>query len=98
MLTQHLVKRSSPNLTPKTFNVDKHSKTVDELTENMSEKEFEKACEALAFDILQNYEDFERIEKGPHFRGTRRVVGPRVRRIAQSAWRKAIHVTWLCRY
>ena len=55
---------------PKTFNVDKHERLISELTENMSEKEFEKACEAVAFDILQNYEDFERVEKGPNFLGT----------------------------
>ena len=36
----------------------------------MSEKEFEQACEPVALDILQNYENFERVEKGPNFGGT----------------------------
>jgi hypothetical protein len=55
---------------PKEFDVDKHNESISELTENMSEKEFEQACEAVALDILQNYENFERVEKGPNFRGT----------------------------
>jgi hypothetical protein len=36
----------------------------------MSEKEFEQACELVALDILQNYENFERVEKGPTFGGS----------------------------
>ena len=55
---------------PKTFNVDNHVRLISGLTENMSEKEFEKACEAVALDILRNYENFKRVEKGPNFRGT----------------------------
>jgi len=55
---------------PKEFDVDKHKDLVSGLTENMSEKKFEKACEAVALDILQNYEGFEKVEKGPNFRGT----------------------------
>ena len=55
---------------PKEFNVDKHQALVSQLTENMSEKEFEQACEPVALDILQNYENFERVEKGPNFGGT----------------------------
>ena len=59
-----------PRPKPKTFNVDKHERLISGLTDNMSEKEFEKACEAVAVDILQNYENFKRVEKGPSFRGT----------------------------
>ena len=55
---------------PKQFDVDKHSESISKLTENMSEKEFEQACEPVALDILQNYENFERVEKGPNFGGT----------------------------
>jgi hypothetical protein len=55
---------------PKKFDADKHKQAIGKLSENMSEKEFEKACEAVAFDILQNYEGFKRVEKGPNFRGT----------------------------
>jgi hypothetical protein len=55
---------------PKDFDVDKHSESISKLTENMSEKEFEQACELVALDILQNYENFERVEKGPNFGGT----------------------------
>jgi len=55
---------------PKEFDVDKHSESISELTENMSEKEFEQACELVALDILQNYENFKRVEKGPNFLGT----------------------------
>ena len=55
---------------PKQFDADKHSKSISKLTENMSEKEFEQACEPVALDILQNYENFERVEKGPNFGGT----------------------------
>ena len=55
---------------PREFDVDKHSESLSKLTENMSEKEFEQACEPVALDILQNYENFERVEKGPNFGGT----------------------------
>jgi hypothetical protein len=55
---------------PKEFDVDKHSESISKLTENMSEKEFEKSCESVALDILRNYEGFERVEKGPNFAGT----------------------------
>ena len=55
---------------PKEFDVDKHSESISKLTENMSEKEFEQACELVALDILQNYENFERVEKGSNFGGT----------------------------
>jgi len=55
---------------PKEFDVDKHSESISKLTENMSEKEFEQACEPVALNILQNYENFERVEKGPNFGGT----------------------------
>jgi hypothetical protein len=55
---------------PKKFDADKHSESIRDLTENMSEKEFEKACEGVAFDILQNYEGFDKVEKGPNSLGT----------------------------
>jgi hypothetical protein len=59
-----------PRPKPKKFDADKHSESISKLTENMSEKEFEQACELVALDILQNYENFERVEKGPNFGGT----------------------------
>jgi len=59
-----------PRPKPKQFSVNKHSESISKLTENMSEKEFEQACEPVALDILQNYENFERVEKGPNFGGT----------------------------
>jgi len=59
-----------PRPNPQKFNVGRHSESISKLTENMSEKEFEKACEAVALDILENYENFERVEKGPNFGGT----------------------------
>jgi hypothetical protein len=59
-----------PRPKPKQFDADKHSESISKLTENMSEKEFEQACELVALDILQNYENFERVEKGPNFGGT----------------------------
>jgi hypothetical protein len=52
-----------PRPKPKQFDADKHSESISKLTENMSEKEFEQACELVALDILQNYENFERVEK-----------------------------------
>jgi hypothetical protein len=36
----------------------------------MLEKEFESFCEGIVFDILENYEGFEGVEKGPNFQGT----------------------------
>ncbi len=62
--------KDMPRPKPKEFDVDKHRESIKELTENMSEKEFEQACELVALDILQNYENFERVEKGPNFGGT----------------------------
>jgi hypothetical protein len=55
---------------PREFDVDKHSESLSKLTENMSEKKFEKACESVALDILKNYEGFQKVEKGPNFLGT----------------------------
>jgi hypothetical protein len=52
------------------FDVNKYEHVINGLSENMSEKEFEDSCEEVAFDILQNYEGFEKVEKGPNFRGT----------------------------
>jgi len=55
---------------PKRFDANKHKQVIGKLSVNMSEKLFERACEAVALDILQNYEGFDRVKKGPNFRGT----------------------------
>lgn len=55
---------------PKEFYVDKYEHVISRLRENMSELELEQSCEEVALDILQNYEGFEKVEKGPTFRGT----------------------------
>jgi len=55
---------------PKKFNISKHKKIIESLSENMDEIKFEKLCEPIVFDILENYEGFEEIEKGPEIRGT----------------------------
>jgi len=59
-----------PRPKPQQFDAKKHERLISVLTENMSEKEFEDSCEAVALDILQNYESFERVEKGPKYLGT----------------------------
>jgi hypothetical protein len=55
---------------PKSFDTTKHQKMIKKLDANMSELEFERASEVVVYDILQNYEGFARVEKGPDYRGT----------------------------
>jgi hypothetical protein len=55
---------------PKQFDTDKHHQIIARLDKYMPKKEFEAFCEVIALDILENYENFEMIEKGPNFRGT----------------------------
>jgi len=56
--------------TPKSFDNSKYKETIDGLDVNMSELEFERLSEIVVPDILENYEGFEKVEKGPDFRGT----------------------------
>ncbi len=56
--------------TPKQFDNAKYQNLIRGLSENMSELEFEGSLEVVAYDILENYEGFEKVEKGPKFRGT----------------------------
>jgi len=60
------VKRPSP----KQFDSTKYEAMIAKLHVNMSEREFERISEIVVPDILENYEGFGRVEKGPHFRGT----------------------------
>jgi hypothetical protein len=55
---------------PKEFDSSKYQSIIDGLSENMPELEFEKISEVVVYDILENYEKFENIEKGPDYRGT----------------------------
>jgi hypothetical protein len=61
---------SSLLLTPKEFDAEKHKKTISQLRPHMDFKEFEQICSPIAIDILQNYEGFEKVTKGPQFTGT----------------------------
>ena len=56
--------------TPKIFDTIKYQGLINSLSENMAELEFERQCEPIVYDILQNYEKFRKIEKGPNFIGT----------------------------
>ena len=56
--------------TPKQFDNGKYQNLIEGLNENMSELEFERSLEVVAYDILENYERFEKVEKGPNCRGT----------------------------
>ncbi len=56
--------------TPKQFDKTKYKDLIEELKENILGLELEKSLEVLAYDILENYEGFEKVEKGPNFRGT----------------------------
>ena len=62
--------KSSILLNPKEFDARKHKKVISQLREHMDLKKFEEMCYPIAKDILQNYEGFERVEKGPEFQGT----------------------------
>lgn len=55
---------------PQKFNDNKYREVIDRLDTNMSELEFERLSEVVVYDILKNYESFDRVEKGPNFRGT----------------------------
>ena len=56
--------------TPKEFDISNFQKVLSNLKENMAELKFEQQSEVLVPYILENYEGFEKIEKGPNFRGT----------------------------
>ena len=56
--------------TPKLFNNTPYKEIIEGLQVNMSELEFERTSEVVVYDILQNYEGFEKVSKGPNFRGT----------------------------
>jgi len=55
---------------PKEFDISIYQKVLSNLKENMAELKFEQQSEVLVPYILENYEGFEKIEKGPNFRGT----------------------------
>ena len=55
---------------PKEFDISNYQKVLSNLKENMAELKFEQQSEVLVPYILENYEGFEKIEKGPNFRGT----------------------------
>ena len=57
-------------LTPKEFDAKKHKKIIRQLHPHMDFKEFEEMCLPIAKDILENYEGFEKVKKGPQFTGT----------------------------
>lgn len=56
--------------TTKQFDSTKYHNLIESLNKNMSELEFERSLEVVAYDILENYEGFEKVEKGPNYRGT----------------------------
>ena len=62
--------KGSKFLKPKEFNAEKHKRIIRKLRPHMDLKEFEELCSPIAQDILENYEGFERVEKGPVFQGT----------------------------
>ena len=62
--------KDSKFLEPKEFDAEKHKKLVSELRQHMDFKEFEELCSPIAKDILENYEGFEKVKKGPQFTGT----------------------------
>ena len=63
------VKRPSGQRT-KNFDDTPHRELIGRLHKNMPSREFESACREIVLDILQNYENFERVENGPNFSGT----------------------------
>ena len=62
--------RNAKLLKPKEFNKKKHEEIVRKLHPHMDLKEFEELCSPIAQDILENYEGFKRLERGPQFTGT----------------------------
>lgn len=57
------IKRPSPNH----FDTSKYTEIIEKLYVNMSEIEFERLSEFVVPHILENYEGFRKIEKGPGF-------------------------------
>ena len=56
--------------TIKQFDTSVYSEMIDKLDKNMSEIEFEKLSEVVVPDILEKYENFNGVIKGPGYRGT----------------------------
>ena len=54
----------------KQFDIKDYTKTIEKLDKNMSELEFERLSEQVVPDILENYENFTGVIKGPNYRGT----------------------------
>ena len=54
----------------KQFDAKGYTKTIEKLDKNMSELEFERLSEVVVPDILENYENFTGVIKGPDFKGT----------------------------
>ena len=55
---------------PKKFDTTKYRELISTLNANVPGLEFERLTERVVYDILQNYEGFERVEKGPDYGGT----------------------------
>ena len=55
-----LHEREIPKIKP--FDSIPHLERIDSLSKHMNNKRFEDACEDIALDILQNYEEFRNIE------------------------------------
>lgn len=53
--------------TPKQFDKTKYWRLIKGLSENMSELEFERSLEVVAYDILENYVGFEKLRRDPNF-------------------------------
>jgi hypothetical protein len=62
--------KGSKLLKPKDFDTKEHEEIIRKLHPHMDLREFEELCSPIAMDILQNYEGFEKVEKGPKFTGT----------------------------
>lgn len=56
--------------TAKQFDAKGYAKSIEKLDKNMPELEFERISEVVVQDILENYEDFTGVIKGPDFKGT----------------------------
>ena len=55
---------------PKEFNLLPHRKIVRKIHKDMPGKQLERLCGDIALDILQSYEGFKKVQKGPDFQGT----------------------------
>jgi hypothetical protein len=62
--------KSSTLLNPKEFDAKKHKKIIRQLRPHMDLKKFKEKCCPIAKDILENYDGFEKVKKGPKFTGT----------------------------